>query len=74
VLADKPDPETLDKAVSAADDLPAVAYCADVAALTAPFPPPEDPVARAHVNALEQRVDRSGGARDVGQVRGRVPR
>jgi serine/threonine-protein kinase len=58
VLADKPDPETLDKAVSAADDLPAVAYCADVAALTAPFPPPEDPVARAHVNALEQRVDR----------------
>lgn len=57
VLAEKPDPAVLDKAVSAAASLPPVAYCADVEALRAPVRPPEDPAARARVKALERRVD-----------------
>jgi tetratricopeptide (TPR) repeat protein/predicted Ser/Thr protein kinase len=58
LLVEKSDTAILDKAVSASEDLPPIAYCSDVAALTAPFPPPEDPAARARVKELEQRLDR----------------
>jgi serine/threonine-protein kinase len=58
LFADKPDPQVLDKAVTAAADLYPLDYCADTAALTARVHPPEDPTQRARVAALEPRAER----------------
>jgi serine/threonine-protein kinase len=58
LFAEKPDPQVLDRAVAAAAGLHPVAYCADTEALTARVHPPEDPVVRARVAALQPRVDR----------------
>ncbi len=58
LLAEKPDPVVLERAVQAAAGLYPVAYCADVEALTAPVQPPEDPAVRARVAELLPRVDR----------------
>jgi serine/threonine-protein kinase len=58
VLGEKPDVGTLDKAVQVADGLVPIASCADLEALTARVPPPEDPAVRARVAALAPRVDR----------------
>jgi eukaryotic-like serine/threonine-protein kinase len=56
VLAGAPDTEVLDRAVASAMSLPAVADCADVAALTARVRPPEGPGLRAQVAALAPRA------------------
>jgi serine/threonine-protein kinase len=58
LLAEKPDPEIVDKAVQAAGGLPPVSVCADAEALTARVRPPEDPAVRARVAELWPRVDR----------------
>jgi serine/threonine-protein kinase len=58
LLAEKPDPDVLDKAVPAAAGLLPVDYCADTEALLARVRPPEDPAVRAAVAALQPRVDR----------------
>ena len=58
LLADRPDPEILDRAVPAAAGLSPVSYCADTEALTARVRPPEDPVLRARVAELQPRADR----------------
>ncbi len=58
LFAEKPDPQVLDRAVSAAAGLYPVAYCADTEALTARVRPPEDPALRARVAELQPRVDR----------------
>lgn len=71
LYARAPDPDILSKAVKAAQELPTIDYCGDVAALTAAVPPPEDPVLRGQVASLEQRLDdlassqRAGKAKDV---------
>jgi serine/threonine-protein kinase len=57
LLGEKPDVQVLDKAVQATAELPPIASCADTEALTARVRPPEDPVLRARVTALEPRVD-----------------
>ncbi|HXU45518.1 MAG TPA: serine/threonine-protein kinase, partial [Thermoanaerobaculia bacterium] len=46
----------IERAVSASQDLPSLAQCADVAALTAPVPPPASPAARRAVGDLEGRI------------------
>jgi serine/threonine-protein kinase len=57
LFAKGPDLEALEKAVDAAAGLTPVAGCADVAALAAAVPLPEDPVVRAKVEALRRRLD-----------------
>ncbi|MEZ4315727.1 MAG: serine/threonine-protein kinase, partial [Polyangiaceae bacterium] len=58
LFAEKPDADVVDKASQVAMNLPPVAYCADTEALLARVRPPEDPVLRARVAALEPRVDK----------------
>ncbi len=56
LLAEKPDPTVLDKAVDAAYGLPAVAGCADVDNLKALVPLPDDPAVRKRIADLEDRL------------------
>ena len=58
LLARGPDAALIDTAVQAAQALSPLTYCADVKALTAAVPPPEDAAVRARVEALEVQVDR----------------
>jgi serine/threonine-protein kinase len=58
VLADRPDPGVLDRAVQSAAGLYPVASCDDVEALGARVRPPEDPAVAAQVAALRPRADR----------------
>ena len=62
-----PDKQVLQNAVQAAQTLPAIDYCSDVLALTAAVPPPEEPVLRAQVAALERRVDTLESSRRAGK-------
>ncbi|MGA9522011.1 MAG: tetratricopeptide repeat protein, partial [Myxococcaceae bacterium] len=50
------DAEMVDQAVKAAHALPRLKACADVQALRAPVPPPEDAATREKVEALRQRL------------------
>ena len=67
LLAEKPSPEILDKAVPAAARLYPITYCADAEALTARVRPPEDPALRASVAALQPRVDRIEALHSAGR-------
>jgi eukaryotic-like serine/threonine-protein kinase len=58
VLSERPDPESLDRAVAAATGLPPVASCADTESLIARVRLPEDPRVRSQVVDLESRVDK----------------
>jgi tetratricopeptide (TPR) repeat protein len=58
VLSERPDPESLDRAVAAAASLPPVASCADTESLVARVRLPEDPRLRSQVVDLESRVDK----------------
>ena len=58
LLAEKPDPGVLDKAVAATAGLAPIASCADTEALTARVRPPEDPALSAQVAAVEPGADR----------------
>ncbi len=58
LLSAGPDVQLLSKAVQAAGALPPVEYCADARALTARVPPPEEPVLRAEVDRLQEKVER----------------
>jgi serine/threonine-protein kinase len=69
LLAEKPDPEILDKAVAAAAGLAPIASCADTEALTARVRPPEDPALHARVAAVEPRADRLETLYDTGKYR-----
>jgi serine/threonine-protein kinase len=69
VLAERPDPDVLDRAARAAADLYPVASCADVEALTARVRPPEDPALRARVAEIEAKVDRLGALRVAGKYK-----
>jgi tetratricopeptide (TPR) repeat protein len=57
LLGAKPDVSVLDKAVSASAELPPIADCNDIEALSSRVRPPESPSLRARVAQLEPRVD-----------------
>ncbi|MCP3140562.1 tetratricopeptide repeat protein [Pyxidicoccus xibeiensis] len=57
LLSQSPDTPLVSKAVEAVQALPPLEYCEDAKALTAAVPPPEDPVVRGKVEALQQQVD-----------------
>jgi eukaryotic-like serine/threonine-protein kinase len=59
LFAKEPDPRVLDRAVGATTELDTIAGCADAAALTFAYPPPDAPLVRAQVDALHARVDRA---------------
>jgi tetratricopeptide (TPR) repeat protein/tRNA A-37 threonylcarbamoyl transferase component Bud32 len=57
----------VENAVSAAGALPSLDRCADVEQLRAVMPPPENPAARARVEALRQELARVVALQDSGQ-------
>jgi len=67
LFAEKPDPQVLDRAVSAATSLAPLAYCADTEALVARVPPPEDPALRARVASLQAQVDQMMALHSAGR-------
>jgi len=66
-LLAKADAEMLGKAIDAANALPEVARCADVAVLRAVLPPPRDPAARAQVARLRARTAEARALGDAGR-------
>jgi tRNA A-37 threonylcarbamoyl transferase component Bud32/tetratricopeptide (TPR) repeat protein len=66
VLA-RADAEQLDGVAQAASGLPALERCADVTALLAAIPPPEDPETRARVQAHRETLARAQVHEDAGQ-------
>ncbi len=64
-----PDRDTVSRAVQSAQSLPPLDACADLEALTATVPPPEDPAVRARAEALQVRVDRLETLRMAGKFR-----
>lgn len=60
-------PEVVNQAVLSAAELPPVAYCGDIAALTAEIPPPEDPLIRAVAETLQYRLDSANALEQAGQ-------
>lgn len=58
LLSQAPDQQIVENTQAMLGALPSLAHCADIAALTAAVPLPEDPVQRARIEALNTRVDR----------------
>ncbi|WP_224364871.1 tetratricopeptide repeat protein [Hyalangium versicolor] len=69
LLSQSPDTQLLSRAVEAVQALPSLEYCGDAKALTAAIPPPEDPVQRAKVEALQEQVDSLQALQDAGRVK-----
>jgi serine/threonine-protein kinase len=69
LLAQAPDRELVPKAVQVAQSLPPLEYCADVKALTAAVPPPEEPVLRAKADALQQELDGTEALLEAGKYK-----
>ncbi len=69
LLAERPDPELLDKAPEMAAKLPSIATCADTEALLARVRPPEDPLVKARIAALTPRVDRAEALYKAGKFK-----
>ncbi len=69
LLAERPDPDVLDRGVEAAQNLTPVAGCADIEALTSRVRPPEDPALRARVEELQPRIDRLEALYTTGQYK-----
>jgi serine/threonine-protein kinase len=67
VLASRPDALAVDRAVEAVSRLPAVADCADAAALAAAVPLPAAPGLRARIAALHAQIDAAAALDYVGQ-------
>jgi serine/threonine-protein kinase len=64
-----PDRDNLSKAVQAVQSLPPLEACADIKALTATVPPPEDPTLRARAEELQLQVDELETLRLAGRFR-----
>ncbi|WP_428264588.1 tetratricopeptide repeat protein [Haliangium sp.] len=67
VFIEEADADVLRNAVLAAAELPPIAYCADVEALTARVRPPEDPVLRARVDSFRPLLDRVQAQYEAGK-------
>lgn len=69
LFAQGPDKDNVSKAVQAVQSLPPLEACADVKALTAAVPLPEDPAARTEVESLQVKVDHLEPLRTAGKYR-----
>ena len=67
LLSASADPELVTNAVQAVQALPPIDGCADVEALSAAFPLPDDPVARRQIEEFEERVDEIEAMTDSGK-------
>ena len=52
-----PDLKAIESAMQGAGELPTLASCNDIAALTAAIPPPEDPAVAAEIEGLRERLE-----------------
>ena len=69
LLSNRSDKDILDKAANASLGLPSLDTCADDAALTAAFPPPEDPALRQNVERLSKQLAAAQALLDAGKAR-----
>lgn len=69
LFASRPDTEVLDKAANASLGLPSLDTCADDAALTAAYPPPEEPALRRTVEKLQKDLAAAQALLDAGKPR-----
>ncbi len=67
VLSQELGPEEVENAARAAYGLTPPSVCADVEALMTAVPPPEDPAARARVDAAQAELDRAAALQHTGQ-------
>jgi serine/threonine-protein kinase len=65
----QPDTDVLDKAANASLGLPSLDTCADDAALTAAYPPPEEPALRRTVEKLQNDLAAAQALLDAGKPR-----
>jgi len=68
-FASRPDSDVLDKAANASLGLPSLDTCADDAALTAAYPPPEEPALRQTVEKLQKDLAAAQALLDAGKPR-----
>jgi len=68
-LTDKPDRERISRGAEAALQLSSLASCADGTALVARVAPPEDPVTRVRVDAVESRLASATGLERAGDYK-----
>ncbi|MGB1276341.1 MAG: protein kinase domain-containing protein, partial [Nannocystaceae bacterium] len=67
VLSDAPKAAVVSRAIEASDALTPLAGCADIEALAAPEPLPDDPRIRQQVSILRRQLDRGKALRDAGR-------
>ena len=67
VFANDNDNEVVDRSIEAVAALPAMSACADVAALTATVPLPDDPALRANIAATNSELDRAQAMHAAGK-------
>jgi len=68
-LFTSPDVKIVEKAVDAVNALPPIENCADIGALTAPVPRPDDPVEEAFIARLERSVAEARALHDAGRFK-----
>jgi serine/threonine-protein kinase len=73
VFASTGDGEVIDRAVEAIGALPAIDGCADIAALTATVPLPDDPTLRANIAATNAELDRAEALHAAGKYADEAP-
>ncbi|MEX1362888.1 MAG: tetratricopeptide repeat protein, partial [Nannocystaceae bacterium] len=61
------DPEVVEHAVQAVSSLPALSRCADIEALTAEVPPPEDPAVAQRVAELDEQLVQARAKQQAGE-------
>jgi eukaryotic-like serine/threonine-protein kinase len=74
VFAENTDPSKLDRAIDAADELPALSACADVANLRTVIPAPESSQTRTKVRALRDQLSHSRAVFEAGRYEEGLPR
>ncbi len=73
IFANNNDGEMVDRAVEAVAALPAMTACADITALTATVPLPDDPALRANIEATSRELDRADALHAAGKYADEVP-
>ncbi len=73
IFASNNDGEMVDRAVDAVAALPTMTACADIAALTATVPLPDEPALRANIEATSRELDRADALHAAGKYADEAP-
>ncbi|HEX4457185.1 MAG TPA: serine/threonine-protein kinase, partial [Polyangia bacterium] len=69
LMSTEADGNMVDKAVGATLALPRLSACVDPTALASSLPPPDDPAARARIDAVDARMAAAAALRDTGRYK-----